>query len=346
MCRDIIHSVRARGPAYSRAMGSLPCLRKSSLRASPSRDCTVRSCMTPSRRSWRWTAGEKWPAMVTLPGPRLRVARGEAGVPASGRGSTSVKGCQSQPSRSPMRWRSQAPKARISPAALLRGYASATERPKGRQCAKAARAPMRAGAASARSVVLPRGGTWFSTTAKGSEARAQRRAVESRAAMSNSPGRSGTRARSAARAAASAADSECGGGIDHDEARAGAARGGKGSLEAGSGHCPHERGAPPPVAPEGGTGKTTLAVHVAADFEGAGGSAALHGWPGPAHLPTEQAAERRAGGRADDLVATLAGALSPERLQGVLLNRVADLVAQHHGQLGLVSTCSSMPVVR
>ena len=35
---------------------------------------------------------------------------------------------------------------------------------------------------------------------------------------------------------------------------------------------------------------------------------------------------------ADDLVATLAGALSAERLQGVLLNHVA----QHHGQLGLV----------
>ena len=59
------------------------------------------------------------------------------------------RGCQSQAFRSPMWWRSQAPKARISPAALLRGYASATERPKGRQCAKAARAPMRAGATSA-----------------------------------------------------------------------------------------------------------------------------------------------------------------------------------------------------
>ena len=69
---------------------------------------------------------------------------------------------------------------------------------------------MRAGAASARSVVLPRGGTWFSTTAKGREARVQRRAVASRAAMSNSPGRSGNGA--------------------------------------------HERGAPPPVAPEGGAG--------------------------------------------------------------------------------------------
>ena len=29
------------------------------------------------------------------------------------------------------------------------------------------------------------------------------------------------------------------------------------------------------LAQKGGTGKTTLAVHVAADFEGAGGSAAL-----------------------------------------------------------------------
>ena len=111
--------------------------------------------------------------------------------------------------------RSHAPKARISPAALLRGYASATDRPKGRQCAKAARAPMRAGAtsapysctaASARSVVRPRGGF-------------------------------GVR-----------------GGIDHDEARAGAAGGGKGSLEAGGRNGAHERGAPPPVAPEGGAG--------------------------------------------------------------------------------------------
>ena len=65
-----------RGTAYSRAMESLPCLRKSSLRASPSRDWTVRSCMTPSRRSWRWTAGEKWPAMVTVPGPRFLEGRG------------------------------------------------------------------------------------------------------------------------------------------------------------------------------------------------------------------------------------------------------------------------------
>ena len=70
-----------------------------------------------------------------------------------------------------MWWLSHAPKARTSPAALLRGYASGTERPKGRQCAKAACAPMRAGAASARSVVLPRGGTWFSTTAKEGKAR-------------------------------------------------------------------------------------------------------------------------------------------------------------------------------
>ena len=72
-----------RGTAYSRAMESLPCLRKSSLRASPSRDWTVRSCMTPSRRSWRWTAGEKWPAMVTVPGPRFLEGRGGGGCLAS-----------------------------------------------------------------------------------------------------------------------------------------------------------------------------------------------------------------------------------------------------------------------
>ena len=57
-----------------------------------------------------------------------------------------------------MWWRSHAPKARISPAALLRGYASATERPKGRQCAKAARAPMRAGAAGSAKGSLEAGG--------------------------------------------------------------------------------------------------------------------------------------------------------------------------------------------
>ena len=52
----------------------------------------MRSCMTPSRRSWRWTAGEKWPAMVTVPGPRFREGRGEGAVSPSGRESTSAKG--------------------------------------------------------------------------------------------------------------------------------------------------------------------------------------------------------------------------------------------------------------
>ena len=122
-----------------------------------------------------------------------------------------------------MWWRSHAPKARISPAALLRGYASATERPKGRQCAK------------------------------GSEASVQRRAVASRAAMSNSPGRSGTKDR------------------------------------AGGGNGAHERGAPPPVAPEGGAGlgievdqggRAASALEIGGHMDGQGGlaGAALLGY--------------------------------------------------------------------
>ena len=78
---------------------------------------------------------------------RISRNRGSAKVGAGGgrsrrRGARarSRRGCQSQAFWSPMWWRSHAPKAGISPAALLRGYASATERPKGRQCAKAARA--------------------------------------------------------------------------------------------------------------------------------------------------------------------------------------------------------------
>ena len=89
---DQARSATSGDPAYSRAMGRFSCLRKSSLRASPSRDWTVRSCMTPSRRSWRWTAGEKWPAMVTVPGPRFREGRGGGAVSPSGRESTLAKG--------------------------------------------------------------------------------------------------------------------------------------------------------------------------------------------------------------------------------------------------------------
>ena len=37
-------------PTYSRATGSCPCLRNRSLRASPSRDWTVRPCMAPTPR--------------------------------------------------------------------------------------------------------------------------------------------------------------------------------------------------------------------------------------------------------------------------------------------------------
>ena len=138
-----------RGPAYSRAMGSFPCLRKSPLRASPSRDWTVRSCNDAEQAqlavdSRGKVAGDGDGAGAAVPGGGVRrVSRRPAAI------ARSRRGCQSQALRSPMRWRSHAPRARISPAALLRGYASATERPKGRQCAKAARAPMRAGATSA-----------------------------------------------------------------------------------------------------------------------------------------------------------------------------------------------------
>ena len=69
---------------------------------------------------------------------------------------------------------------------------------------------------------------------------------------------------------------------------------------------------------------------------GGAGRRALHRARAAALLPAEQASERRPGGRADDLVAALAGALPAQRLQRVLLGHVADLVAQHHGQLRLV----------
>ena len=72
-------------PAYSRAMGRRLCLRKSSLRASPSRDWTVRPWVAPSMRSSRWTAWETWPAILTLPGPRFLEGRRGAGRGIHGR---------------------------------------------------------------------------------------------------------------------------------------------------------------------------------------------------------------------------------------------------------------------
>lgn len=48
--------------------------------------------LTPSRRSCRWTAWEKWSAMLTLLGPRFRQGRSGTGVPTSGRGGTAWKG--------------------------------------------------------------------------------------------------------------------------------------------------------------------------------------------------------------------------------------------------------------
>ena len=41
---------------------------------------------------WRWTAGEKWPAMVTVPGPRFLEGRSVVAVSPSGRESTLAKG--------------------------------------------------------------------------------------------------------------------------------------------------------------------------------------------------------------------------------------------------------------
>ena len=90
-------------------------------------------------------AGDGDAAEAAVPGRAGRGGRSRR----RGARARSRRGCQSQAFRSPMWWRSHAPKARISPAALLRGYASATDRPRGRQCAKAARAPMRAGATAA-----------------------------------------------------------------------------------------------------------------------------------------------------------------------------------------------------
>ena len=72
-------SLRPRAQVYSPAIGRRPCLRKSSLRASPSRDWTVRPWVAPSMLSWRWTAGEKWPAILTLPGPRFLESRRGSG---------------------------------------------------------------------------------------------------------------------------------------------------------------------------------------------------------------------------------------------------------------------------
>ena len=63
------------------------------------------------------------------------------------------------------------------------------------------------------------------------------------------------------------------GGIDHDEARAGAAGGGNGA---------HERGAPPPVVPEGGAslgvevdqgGRAASALEIGGHMDGQGGLA-------------------------------------------------------------------------
>ena len=72
------------------------------------------------------------------------------------------------------------------------------------------------------------------------------------------------------------------GGIDHGEARAGQAGGGKGGLEAGGGNGAHERGAPPPVAPEGGAGlgvevdqggRAASALEIGGHMDGQGGLA-------------------------------------------------------------------------
>ena len=78
-------SLRPRTQAYSPAIGRRPCLRKSALRAVPSRDWTVRPWVAPSMRSWRWTVWEKWPAILTLPGPRFLEGRRGAGDSASSR---------------------------------------------------------------------------------------------------------------------------------------------------------------------------------------------------------------------------------------------------------------------
>ena len=75
--------LRPRTQAYSRAIGRHPSLRNSSLRASLSRDWTVRSWRTPSMRSWPWTAWGKLPPILTLPGPRFLKGRGGAGDSAS-----------------------------------------------------------------------------------------------------------------------------------------------------------------------------------------------------------------------------------------------------------------------
>ena len=69
-------SLRPRPQAYSPAIGRHPCLRKSSLSASPSRDWTARPWVAPSMRSWRWTALGKLLAMVTLSGPPSLERRG------------------------------------------------------------------------------------------------------------------------------------------------------------------------------------------------------------------------------------------------------------------------------
>ena len=47
------------GPTYSRAIGSCPCLRNSSFRASPSRDWTVRPWIAPSMRMTEQAGSER-----------------------------------------------------------------------------------------------------------------------------------------------------------------------------------------------------------------------------------------------------------------------------------------------
>ena len=100
--------------------------------------------------------------------------------------------------------------------------------------------------------------------------------------MSNSPGRSGTRGQVGGAGGSQRGGFGVRGGIDHDKARAGASGGGKGSIEAGGGNGAHERGAPPPVAPEGGAGlgvevdqggRAASALEIGGHVDGQGGLA-------------------------------------------------------------------------
>ena len=76
-----------------------------------------RPCTTPIMRSWRWTASGKWPAMVTLPGPRFVEIRAlRLAVRTREHAREGVLCCSHH--RSPMRWRSHAPRALASKAAM------------------------------------------------------------------------------------------------------------------------------------------------------------------------------------------------------------------------------------